>query len=65
MWSMWNAPSDRDYYEQFAYDEPDNPERECSDCGTVYRECARCRTLYCDCEPCDCTPALITGVSDE
>jgi hypothetical protein len=30
MYSMWNAPSDRDYYEQYA--EPEAEER-CFDCG--------------------------------
>ncbi len=30
MWSMWNAPSDRDYYG--TDDEPDEPEF-CSNCG--------------------------------
>jgi hypothetical protein len=34
MWSIWNAPSDRDYYEQFGWDgeEADEPEY-CGHCG--------------------------------
>jgi len=30
MWSMWDAPSDRDYYGQ--WEPPEEPER-CLDCG--------------------------------
>ena len=30
MWSMWNAPSDRDYY---GYDEEPEPDDRCFDCG--------------------------------
>jgi len=30
MWSMWNAPSDRDYYEQFS---PPEEEERCFSCG--------------------------------
>lgn len=34
MWSMWNAPSDRDYYNAYGWDEDDRPEPEhCSHCG--------------------------------
>ena len=33
MWSMWNAPSDRDYYDQFGVDcDQDEPES-CGNCG--------------------------------
>ena len=33
MWSMWNAPSDRDYYDQLGVDcDQDEPEI-CEDCG--------------------------------
>jgi hypothetical protein len=33
MWSMWNAPSDRDYYDPFGADcDKDEPEI-CGDCG--------------------------------
>ena len=35
MWSMWNAPSDRDYYDPYGWDEgeeQDTPER-CGHCG--------------------------------
>lgn len=28
MWSMWNAPSDRDYYDQGHTDEPDEDPEE-------------------------------------
>ena len=37
MWSMWNAPSDRDYYEQFdrRYDEDDE---RCLDCGASWKQ---------------------------
>ncbi len=38
MWSMWNAPSDRDYYDQFkCYDEiimADWDEDRCMSCGS-------------------------------
>ena len=33
MWSMWNAPSDRDYYDPMGLDcDEDEPEI-CEDCG--------------------------------
>ena len=32
MWSMWNAPSDRDYYDPLGLDDVDEPEI-CEDCG--------------------------------
>ena len=36
MWSIWNAPSDRDYYDQFG-PPPDEPEL-CHDCGAAVEE---------------------------
>lgn len=33
MWSMWDAPSDRDYYEQFNPYPPDEDDERCIDCG--------------------------------
>ena len=34
MWSMWNAPSDRDYYDQYGpNDEPEPPSCECGAIG--------------------------------
>ena len=32
MWSIWNAPSDRDYYDQFGREEQDE-EPDCWHCG--------------------------------
>lgn len=33
MWSIWNAPSDRDYYDQFCGLEPEPEDDRCVDCG--------------------------------
>ena len=33
MWSMWNAPSDRDYYEPYGRDEEDEEPEYCQHCG--------------------------------
>jgi hypothetical protein len=33
MWSMWNAPSDRDYYEAYGWDEEDDQSEYCQHCG--------------------------------
>ena len=34
MLSMWNAPSDRDYYDPFGWDEPEEDSPDCcSHCG--------------------------------
>ena len=35
MWSIWNAPSDRDYYDQFGRDEPEE-EPGCCHCGASW-----------------------------
>ena len=37
MWSIWNAPSDRDYYDQFGSRWPDEPEL-CHDCGALLED---------------------------
>jgi hypothetical protein len=33
MWSMWNAPSDRDYYEPYGRDEENEQPEYCQYCG--------------------------------
>ena len=33
MWSMWNAPSDRDYYDPYGADEQDEEPEYCCHCG--------------------------------
>ena len=33
MWSMWNAPSDRDYYDPLGLDCDENECEICEDCG--------------------------------
>ena len=33
MWSMWNAPSDRDYYDPYGSDEQDEEPEYCCHCG--------------------------------
>jgi hypothetical protein len=34
MWSIWNAPSDRDYYDRFGWaDEEDDEPEYCGHCG--------------------------------
>jgi hypothetical protein len=33
MWSIWNAPSDRDYYDPFGWDEEDDEPQFCEHCG--------------------------------
>ncbi|MGH9630731.1 MAG: hypothetical protein ACRD7E_20650 [Bryobacteraceae bacterium] len=39
MWSMWNAPSDREYYEPYGWEEEDQPEPEhCWHCGAGWRQ---------------------------
>ena len=38
MWSMWNAPSDRDYYDPLGLDcDEDEPEI-CEDCGARWNQ---------------------------
>ena len=37
MWSIWNAPSDRDYREQFNSQAPE-PEERCWGCGASENE---------------------------
>ena len=55
MWSMWNATSDRDYYDQFAGPEPEEvPDHDpsCPMClgdGALCTACERPISL-CDCE---------------
>jgi hypothetical protein len=42
MWSMWNAPSDRDYYDQFnPPEEPEEPEYRC-ECGAREDQACEC-----------------------
>lgn len=36
-WSIWNAPSDRDYYEQLGPRWPEDPEH-CHECGAAVEE---------------------------
>jgi hypothetical protein len=33
MWSMWNAPSDRDYYDPYGRDDEDEQTEYCCHCG--------------------------------
>jgi len=33
MWSMWNAPSARDYYDQYGSDEQNEEPEYCCHCG--------------------------------
>ncbi len=33
MWSMWNAPSDRDYYDPYGSDEQGEEPEYCGHCG--------------------------------
>jgi hypothetical protein len=43
MWSIWNAPSDRDYYDQFGPNEPDpEPADKCSECGANFDKGQAC-----------------------
>ena len=42
MWSMWNAPSDRDYYDSLGADcDEDEPEI-CEDCGARWDQEEAC-----------------------
>jgi hypothetical protein len=45
MWSMWNAPSDRDYYEPYGPDDEDEQPQHCQHCGA--REDQACEE-WCD-----------------
>ncbi len=51
-YSMWNAPSDRDYYGDDLYDEQDSGDR-CIICGHEHEDrcefCRQCPSM-CECE---------------
>lgn len=43
MWSMWDAPSDRDYYDQFNLHPEEEEEPNCWDCGARWDQvCGEC-----------------------
>jgi hypothetical protein len=53
MWSMWNAPSDRDYYDPLGLDcDEDEPEI-CEDCGARRNQACEewCETNRAEPEP--------------
>jgi hypothetical protein len=49
MWSMWNAPSDRDYYDPYESDEQDEEQEYCGHCGARWDEA--CEAWCCTKEP--------------
>ena len=51
--NMFQEAAMHDRY--MGYDEPDDQERDCEDCGACYHHCSLCQRWRCDCEPCDCT----------
>ena len=38
MWSMWNAPSDRDYYDPLGLDSDEDESEICEDCGARWHQ---------------------------
>jgi hypothetical protein len=42
MWSMWNAPSDRDYYDPFGADRDEDEAEICGDCGGRWDRAVAC-----------------------
>ena len=64
MWSMWNAPSDRDYYDQLGVDcDQDEPEI-CEDCGARWDRGVACEE-WCQTNRAEPEPVAVSGLAVE
>ena len=64
MWSMWNAPSDRDYYDPFGADCNEDEGEICVDCGARWDRGEACED-WCETNRSVPEPVPVTSLAVE